>query len=250
MVAAVHPPGWTGPLFARAGGQGVQAFFPFLILGGVVLLIAVIAYVSYLAEKKRTEALKRVAEELGFDFFPKDQGLLGELASFPLFSQGHSKRLTNLMRGEAGGLAVEIFDYRYTTGGGKSSTTWKQTVICFRLDGPGLPAFSLRPENILDRIGAWFGSQHITFEDYPGFSKSYLLRGPDEKAIRELFTEQVLAFYEGRTGLSTEGGGDRLLFYRHNKRVGPEQVRAFLEEGFQVLAAFRPSDEAAGADAE
>jgi hypothetical protein len=249
MDLAGHLRGWTGPLFAR-GGQGVDALIPFLIIGGVLALVAVLAYVNYLTEKKRTEALKRVAEELGFDFFPKDQGMLGGLQSFHLFSQGHTKRLTNLMRGEAGGLAVEIFDYRYTVGGGKSSQTFKQTVICFRLDGPDLPAFSLRPENIFHRIGAWFGYQDINFDDYPEFSNRYLLRGPDEKAIRELFTDRVLAFFEGRAGLSTEGGGDRLLFYRHNKRVEPERVRSLLEDGFQVLTAFRPSDESAGADAE
>ena len=248
----MHPagsfPGWIGPLFG--GGQGVEALLPFLIIAGVIALIAVIAYVGYLVEKKRTEALKGVAEELGFEFFPKDVGLLRELEGFHLFTQGHSKRITNLMRGEAGGLAVEIFDYRYITGGGKSSQTWKQTVLCFRLDGPDLPSFSLRPENFFHRIGAWFGYQDINFEDYPGFSKSYLLRGPDEKEIRELFTDRVLAYYEGRPGLSTEGGGDRLLFYRHNKRVDPQKVHAFLEEGFQVLAVFRPPDEEPEAQAE
>jgi hypothetical protein len=241
-------PGWIGPLVAR--GQGLEALFPFLIVGGVIALIALFLYIGYLAEKKRTEALKGVAEDLGFEFFPKDPGLLRELGGFHLFSQGHGKRLTNLMRGEAGGLAVEIFDYRYVTGGGKSSQTWNQTVICFRLNGPDLPDFSLRPENVFHRIGALFGYQDINFEDYPVFSKSYLLRGPDEKAIRELFTDRVLAFYEGRTGLSTEGGGNQLLFYRHNKRVDPQQVRSFLEEGFQVLSVFRPSDEAPEAQAE
>jgi hypothetical protein len=247
----MHPagsfPGWLGPLFAA--GQGLEVLFPFLIIAGVIALIAVFAYIGYLIEKRRTEALKRVAEELGFEFFPKDVGMLRNLDGFHLFSQGHSKRIKNLMRGEAGGLAVEIFDYRYVTGGGKSSQTWNQTVLCFRLDGPDLPDFSLRPENLFHRIGALFGYQDINFEDYPRFSKSYLLRGPDENEIRELFSERVLTFYQARPGLSTEGGGDRLLFYRHNKRVDPQKVHEFLEEGFQVLAVFRPSDEAE-ADAE
>jgi hypothetical protein len=215
-----------------------------------ILIASVVAYFQYLAEKRRAQALRQVADELGFDFSPTDQELVTRLQSFHLFSQGRSKKLTNVLRGEANGLAVEIFDYRYTTGSGKSSKTWKQTVLCFRLDGPGLPAFSLRPHTFFHRIAEWFGAQNISFEEHPVFSKNYLLRGPDEAAVRNLFDERALTFYEERPGLSTEGGDDRLLFYHPDKRVAPEKVRGFLAEGFQVLQAFRPSGEAANDEAE
>ncbi len=35
------------------------------------------------------------------------------------------------MNGRAGDVKVQIFDYTYSTGGGKSSHTWKQTVFLF-----------------------------------------------------------------------------------------------------------------------
>jgi hypothetical protein len=240
----------AGGLFAHPRGGPVPWFVVLVPMGVMLLIVAAIIYVGYLREKRRTEALQGLAEELGFDFIPKDPELLAALGSFHLFTQGHGKAIKNVLRGEANGLETEVFDYDYTTGGGKSSTTWRQTVICFRLDGPELPAFSLRPENVLHRIGAWFGYQDINFEDFPVFSKSYLLQGPSETAIRDLFTERLLTYYEGRPGLNTEGGGNRLLFYRHGKRVDPEKFRAFLEEGFEVLAAFRPPDDGADARAE
>jgi hypothetical protein len=236
-AALVIAAGGGGGGGAAAGGV-VCAFL--LPMGAIVVFIAALFYVGYLRDKKRTEDLQRVAQELGFDFFPEYPELFAVLARFHLFSQGHGKQIKNVMRGEARGLTAEIFDYRYTTGGGKHSQIWRQTVICFHLDGPPLPAFSLRPESVFDRIGAWFGAQDINFEDYPTFSKMYLLQGPEEREIRGLFTDPLLAFYEGRPGLNTEGGGSRLLFYRHNKQVAPTDLLSFLEEGFEVLAVFRP----------
>jgi carbonic anhydrase len=221
-------------------------YWPFLVLG-VIAIIAVALYINYLKEKKRTEGMQRVAEELGFEFSPKGDGpLLTELSLFNLFTQGHSRRLYNLMRGEANNLEVDIFDYTYVTGSGKSSHTWNQTLACFGMREASLPSFSLRPETFWDKIGTWFGYQNINFDTNPGFSDKYLLRGRDEEAVRGLFGEEVLGFFERQPGLSVEGYGHRLIFYRQSKRVDPENIRGFLEEGFKVLALFRPPPDAEG----
>ena len=215
--------------------------FPAIVVG-VIALVGGILYASYVAEKKRTEALQKVAGEMGFDFLPKGDGpFLESLKSFHLFSQGHSKKLLNLMRGTAHDLEVAIFDFRYVTGSGKHSHTWNQTVIAFRFAGEALPTFSLRPQNFGHRISKLFGYQNIDFETHTGFSRRYLLRGDQEQAIRDLFTTEVLDFYEGKPGLSTEGSGNLLLFYRHSKKVRPEQIRTLMEEGFGVLSLFRAS---------
>jgi hypothetical protein len=131
---------------------------------------------------------------------------------------------------------VTIFDHKYVTGGGKSSHTWNHSVVCFRFEGTELPSFSLRPENIWHKIGSWLGYQDIDFDSHPVFSSNYLLRGGDEDAIRMLFTDPVLEFYEQNPGLSTEGSGNILLFYRHSVRVGPQGIRPFMEEGLKVLS--------------
>jgi hypothetical protein len=206
----------------------------------VVAIAGLVLYYNHLAEKKRSEQWKQAADELGFTFTEQPGTRpLDTLAGFHLFSQGHSKKVRNQLRGEAGGLEVLLFDYRFTVGSGKHSHTHQQTVLCFQLAGVSLPKFTLRPENFLHKIGKLFGYQDINFDSHPAFSKKYLLRGTDEAAIRELFTEEILAYYESRDGVSTEGNGDHLLFYRADKRISPEKVRAFLEEGFEVKALFQ-----------
>ena len=105
-------------------------------------------------------------------------------------------------------------------------------MIHFRSPALNLPEFALRPENLFDKIGDVFGGQDIDFESHPKFSKSYSLRGSDEQKVRETFTDEVLSSFENQTGISTEGGGDQLIFYRAGKRIDPDQVRSFKQGVF------------------
>jgi hypothetical protein len=215
----------------------------FLIIGGIILFVGLIIYISYVVEKKRTEALKKVADELGFEFFPKgDKDLQSSLSSYHLFTQGHSKRLKNLMRGQAANLQVDIFDYQYTTGGGKHSQTWQQSVLSVQLAQPTLPSFALRPKTFWHKVGALFVHRDIDIEGHPVFTKNYVLRGRDEEAVRALFDEEVLTFLEADKGRSIEGSGGRFIYYRENKRLKPPEVRTLLEDGFKVLAVFKLSE--------
>ncbi len=219
----------------------IGSLCPFAFVVGILALVGIAIYWNYVMEKKRREALQKTADELGFEFYPQgDVTLLGRLGRFYLFQQGHSKRLYNLLRGEANDLEVLVFDYTYVTGSGKSSHTWSQTVVCFQLADDVLPHFEMRPESVWHRIGQLFGYQDINFESHPVFSKKYLLRGSDEEAVRELFTDEVLSWFEDTEGMSVEGRGDRLLFYRQAKRADPELIRRLLEEGFKVLNLFVP----------
>lgn len=207
-----------------------------------VALIGGIAYRTYRAEQKRTEELQLLAQELGFGFAPQgDSDFLESLNKFHLCSQGHSQRLWNLMRGTSNNLDVAVFDYRYVTGSGKHRRTWNHSVIRFQFQGPTLPTFSLRPENVWHKIGSWFGYQDIDFESHARFSKLYLLRGGDENAVRTLFTDRLLDFYEQKPGLCTEGWGNTLLYYQHSVRLDPQGIRSFMYDGFKVLALYRPA---------
>ena len=99
-----------------------------------------------------------------------------------------------------------------------------------RLD---LPRFALRPGTVVGY------QEDIDFSAHPRFSASYVLRGQDEKKVRDVFGAEVLAFFEAQDGVSTEGSGNQLIFYRFGKRIRPEDVHSFIEEGFQVFQLFK-----------
>ena len=209
-------------------------------VGVGVVIIAVIVVLAYLYERKRNEKLKVFAAMRGFNFYPKGEDtLLTRLSNLSLFSQGRSRKIKNLADRREDKLEISYFDYQYTTGGGQHSSTSRQTVICFRSESLRLSSFSLRPENIFHKIGSTFGYQDIDFDASPVFSSQYLLRGKDEQAIRRAFNAGVLAFYERHKGVCTEGEGDQLIYYRPAKRVKPEELSNFLDEGMNVFELFR-----------
>jgi hypothetical protein len=107
-------------------------------------------------------------------------------------------------------------------------------VIYFEPRNFNLPLFSLRPEHAFHKIISAFGYQDIDFANRPTFSSKYLLRGPDEQSIRNLFSDALLGFYEMNEGTSTDGSGNQLFIFRLNSRPAPQETQAFLNWGLQL----------------
>ena len=206
--------------------------FLFFIVGSSILIFWRMGMI-------RTEQFALISAKLKLNFFPKGSPSLFErLKPFHLFSKGWSRKIKNLMEGEANKVELAIFDYQYTTHGGQHPQTHRQSLLFIRSPKLNLPDFSLRPENVFHKIGSAFGDKDIDFETHPIFSKSYLLRGDNEAAIRGLFNNELLNFIQSQQNISIEGSGDQLIFYRHKNRVKPEEVESFMEEGFQVFDQF------------
>lgn len=214
---------------------------PFLLFGLLALLATVIGFVlSRYYEKKRTRALKSIANSLNLSFSEmSNRGLLESLSRFQLFSQGGSRRISNVMRGTAYHADYRIMDYQYTISAGKHSRTRRQTVMLFSSDRLYLPEFALRPEKLFHKIGGVFGYQDIDFPTHPEFSAQYLLRGSAEERVRDVFNEAVLAYYDRHKGLCTEGAGDKLIFYRASKKISPNNIPSFLQEGLTIFNLFK-----------
>ena len=209
-------------------------------VAGALALAGGIVYIAYVAEQKRSAALADVALRMGFNFeakVPKER--LATLGPFHLFKRGHSRKARNLMRGKSGDAEVVVLDYQYTTGGGKNSHTHNQTVAIYPGAGSAaaLPEFTLAPEHWWDKVGQVLGYRDIDFEASEEFSKHYLLRGPDETAIRAAFGMDTLGFFAQNQGWSVESAGGALAVYRGDKRAKPEEMQPFVAETANVRRA-------------
>ena len=67
----------------------------------------------------------------------------------------------------------------------------------------------------------------------------FVLRGVHEKAVRQVFTAELLSFCETKPQVSIEGQGHDLIFYRASRRVKPDQFRDLMSEGFEVFKRFQ-----------
>ena len=215
---------------------------PIYYLTGTILIIGVIFYVFWLIEKKRAKQLALISERLKLNFSQKDNSaLFKRMNKLHLFSVGRSKKIKNLMEGEANNAELAVFDYQYTTGGGQHSHTSRQTVFCIWSPKLYLPKFSMRPEGIFHKIGSAFGYQDIDFDSHPEFSKKYLLKGDNEESIRQLFNNKLLNDIESQKNICIEGEGNQLVFYSYKKRIKPDDIDNFMDEGFHFFKLFLES---------
>ena len=216
-----------------------ELIFNIITIVFLIFLVGSLILVFLRMGKKRTKQFALISAELKLNFFPKGTTSLFErLKPFHLFSKGWSRKIKNLMEGEANKVELAIFDYQYTTHGGQHPQTHRQSLLFIHSPKLYLPDFSLRPENVFHKIGGSFGYKDIDFETHPIFSKSYLLRGENEAAIRGLFNNELLNFIQSQQKICIEGSGDQIIFYRHKSRVKPEEVESFMKEGFQVFDQF------------
>ncbi|HEX2189732.1 MAG TPA: hypothetical protein VHG51_12575 [Longimicrobiaceae bacterium] len=211
-----------------------------LVFAGIAALVGGIVAVGRAVERKRAEEMRGAAEALGWSFeaAPPLEVIPG-LERFTLFGQGRDRRIRNFMAGSRGDVRAALFDYHFTTGSGKSTAHWRQTVLYLRAEGLALPDFSLRPEHVLHKIGSVFGYQDIDFADRPRFSGACLLRGRDEAAIRAAFGPEVTGFFEAHPGLCADGGGDELLVWRSGKQARRPEVPGLAERGAELLERLR-----------
>jgi hypothetical protein len=208
------------------------------------LVLMVIGLVMYLIlrsahEQQRMEQLRAVANRMGFSFSAQaEPSLWGQVEGFRLFSQGRSRRIHNLMRRQIHDINVTLFDFRYTTNHSKHNRVHYHSVVLFETGRLELPRFTLRPKHFFHRIASALGWQDIVFDAHPVFSEGYLLQGRDEDCIRRIFDEEALLYYTRHPDLHTEGDGRRLVFYRGGRRVDPQGMEAFLQQGLDVLDVF------------
>ena len=73
------------------------------------------------------------------------------------------------MKGSKNGFSLQVFDYKYTVGGGRSSHTYNQTVAYIKDMKVSLPFFTLGPENFFHKVGSVFGYKDIDFSSHPLF---------------------------------------------------------------------------------
>ena len=203
---------------------------------GFVLLILLIGVVSYQREKKRTELLKSVANQLGMEFIEVDnkKEIFHQIEHLATFNVGYRQRLKNIFLGEQAGFKCLIFDYQYVVGSGKSQHTYHQTVVYFESDKFKFPKFFMREEDFFDKVKGAFGKKDIDFESHPDFSRKYFLKGEDEDAIRNLFTSKILNYFSVNLGWQVDAEESSLIIFKKGKKRKPEEISALLTKGLEI----------------
>jgi len=236
------------------GSTAIPCLFIILWVGFFVGMIFFIINSLKRAKAERIERMKDLeiqAKQLGMSFTPEPAvDMVSGFKNFNIFSLGRGKKIENIFEGTFDDIPIQVFDYQYTVSGGRSSTTYRLTVGCVYMGDILFPKFSMGPEYFFHKWGDAFGFTEIDFESHPNFSDRYLLKGPDEKAVREIFTPKILDYFQNRADImNVEAEEDKLIIYAETgggkitlmNRPTPEEIPDFMKEVALVARMFRES---------
>ncbi|MCK4999271.1 MAG: hypothetical protein KAS23_07045 [Anaerohalosphaera sp.] len=197
-----------------------------------VILVGIGVFLVKKYEKNRTLGLTEFFGTISFSNF--DTGII---PSFKITTKGHSRKRFNNFQGTVNDLDLSVFDYRYSTGGGKNKQTYTFTIV---MTDANLPVFQLSKEGIFQKIADKFTNKDIDFQSHPTFSEKYVLKADNEQAVREIFTPEVLDFFEDNQRYHNEryyveSNSNQLIFAKLHKRIKPENMNEFLEKAKQCF---------------
>ena len=210
-----------------------------LIIGGVAALVGSLALVSRAQQRRRRAAYEEFSLIRGFTFEPERPGGEARFRDvFEPFNEGRRRTWGYTISGRKNQSPFTAFEYKWVTGGGKHSSLHQVSGIVWEREDAALPKFQLSPEGWVSRLGEMFGMQDIDFPDSPEFSQAYRLTGPDERAIRELFTTEIRHFFAAIPKQHVAGGGKFLFWFRNFHLPSVDHLDEWLEQGDHVRRRF------------
>jgi hypothetical protein len=182
---------------------------------------------------RRQQQLKNLAAENGWTYRSEMDWDNSSLQNFLFFNHRPLEYKENVINGTFEDLDVrwEIADITFDEGALSATEVYHSTVEVMHLPF-SLPTFTLEKEGKLDKVfdivRRFVGRIDIDFEEYPDFSKHFLLEGPDEEAIRKLFRPSLLQFLQENEIYHIESAENKLLIFRKLRLSKTEEVSKML----------------------
>jgi len=239
---------------------------------GIMVLIVVLGYFGYVAEKKRREGLAALAAKLGFAFDPTKQYSAPPWCDpFELFRRGHRYGTKNYLYGAWGGLVppesllqphigrvevpVEVFDYTYYTESrdskGRTSRHYStRTVLAVELP-QSFPGITIKPDSALREFFEFIGGADIDFES-DAFNKRFYVWSDDRKFAYDLVHARMMEFLlrtrEALRDLHLQIVGPRAIFFRERTldAAGIEELLQFAADFYAQVPEYVRKDYARG----
>ena len=161
-----------------------------------------LGYFSWLAQKKRREAMAALAAELGWSFSPQyDRSHDEEYAHYEIFRRGHSRAAYNTLwgtlevHGQSCNAKAGDFTYKITTSSGKSTTTttYRFSYLIVHLPYTLLPDLIIRPEGFFDKFAGAIGFDDIDFESAE-FSRRFFVKCTNKRHAYDVIHPRMMEF--------------------------------------------------------
>jgi hypothetical protein len=204
----------------------MEALLPALAVAAILVLVF---WLSWVGKRKRREAMRAIAGELGGRFFEDDPYGLSERhdGRFPALREGSNRYAYNVIHAERDGLPVWIFDHHHETystdhKGHRTTHHHHGTFVLVRHD-VDLGQLDVREEGIFDKVAAAFGFDDIDFESAE-FSRRWRVKAADREFAYQVFHPRMMEYFLALDGLTLATNGPYGLYRLGRGTMDPGEI--------------------------
>jgi MFS superfamily sulfate permease-like transporter len=183
--------------------------------------------------------LQNFAQENGYAFAPQKIRNAAKYRDFPIQKGNKILYEENTLIKAFDMGKVEIADMTLTEGARQAKSDTHITVLHIVDTRLAIPNFALEPEDLGTKFSELVLGKDIDFEGHPEFSKRYYLRGEDESAVRQFFTEKVIQFLEKSGSMHVESHDHSLLLYKKRDLLTNREIESaeqFAEDFVHIIS--------------
>lgn len=214
----------------------IRIFLLFMTFPATVLLVAAVVLVFNKRQKKQfakeVPDFEKFAADTGYAYTNNDRHLPQRLAqryNFFTLKKGGWRWVRHRFEMPFDGGRLALLEYQYINLSERKKTINKYRVILVESEQLPLTHFSVEAKQVHHRLG--FANDEIRFDAYPNFSHRVYLRGRDEAVVRDIFSHDLITWFERIPSSSP----DVISYLRGNGVRLPYQMEA-IPHGFILYA--------------
>ncbi|TWO31532.1 SulP family inorganic anion transporter [Seonamhaeicola sediminis] len=177
---------------------------------------------------RRQTSMEELANNYGLKYHSEKQKEVDHLNSFLFFNTKHIDHIYNQLTFEKGG--INLFDIEFSEGEFIAKEVIRSTMLYIKLD-VFIPEFTLDREGFLERVYAFAGFKDIPIQDHSDFSRRFFLLGDNEAAIKKLFNDDLIHFFESNPYYHVESNRSALLIFGKERLASIKEIKGLFDFG-------------------
>lgn len=178
---------------------------------------------------KRQTSILKISTELNWNYQPHQKDEITELPTFGYFKTRQIIKASNIISNGQ----CSLFDVEFSEGEMIAKQVIRASMFYIRIDKV-IPEFTLDKEGIFEYIYHFAGFKDIEIDNHPDFSKRFYLSGKNQKKIKELFTDELVFFFESNPYYHIESSEHGLLILGKERLAGVKEIKALTDFGIRL----------------
>ncbi|MDH3698033.1 MAG: SulP family inorganic anion transporter [Flavobacteriaceae bacterium] len=180
---------------------------------------------------KRQSDLENTAADYQWNYRANKNIGVDFLSNFIFFRTREIRYFYNTLEDDQ--QSCRVLDVEFTEGQFIAKEVIKSTLMYITLDR-SLPVFTLDREGLLSFLYTGAGFTDVTIPRHDYFNRRFHLSGKDPKAVRLVFTDQLILFLESHPFYHVESNGNAIMILKKERLLGVTEIKAMIYFGQEL----------------